>query len=136
MDKVFYLDERIIVPIEVQLSETGVYIYRVFDRDINQTLFIGNTFIEGMQEYVNIEYPDIEGYEPIVSDASAPTRIQVTQRSTTIIVEYKPRTYNISYILNGGKQGTSVVHYQYTQHNFPYSYQTPFSPTPTACRRP
>lgn len=59
MDKVFYLDERIIVPIEVQLSETGVYMYRVFDRDTNQILFIGNTFIEGMQQYVNIDVTDI-----------------------------------------------------------------------------
>lgn len=59
MDKVFYLDERIIVPIEVQLSETGVYMYHVFDRDTNQILFIGNTFIEGMQQYVNIDVTDI-----------------------------------------------------------------------------
>lgn len=59
MDKVFYLDERIIVPIKVQLSETGVYMYRVFDRDTNQTLFIGNTFIEGKQDYVNIDVTDI-----------------------------------------------------------------------------
>lgn len=59
MDKVFYLDERIIVPIEVQLSGTGVYMYHVFDRDTNQILFIGNTFIEGMQQYVNIDVTDI-----------------------------------------------------------------------------
>lgn len=59
MAKVFYLDERIIVPIEVQLSETGVYIYRVYDKDTNQMLFIGNTFIEGMQQSVNIDVTDI-----------------------------------------------------------------------------
>lgn len=55
----FYLDERIVVPIVTQLQETGVYMYRVFDKDTNQLLFIGNTFIEGMQPYVNIDVTDI-----------------------------------------------------------------------------
>lgn len=55
----FYLDERIVVPIVTQLQETGVYMYRVFDKDTNQLLFIGNTFIEGMQPHVNIDVTDI-----------------------------------------------------------------------------
>lgn len=85
----FYLDERIILPIEVQLSETGVYMYRVFDRDINQTLFIGNTFIEGMQQYVNIDVTDIIRGQLITPSFFENLPQQVTETSTTYQPIYK-----------------------------------------------
>lgn len=91
MDKAFYLDERIVLPIEVQLSETGVYMYRVYDRDTNHILFIGNTFIEGMQQYVNIDVTDIirgQLTTPIFFE-SFPLSQQVTETSTTYQPIYK-----------------------------------------------
>lgn len=89
MDKVFYLDERIIVPIEVQLSETGVYMYRVFDRDTNQTLFNGNTFIEGMQQSVNIDVTDIIRGQLTTPSFFENLPQQVTETSTTYQPIYK-----------------------------------------------
>ena len=91
MDKVFYLDERIIVPIEVQLYETGVYMYRVFDRDTNQMLFIGNTFIEGTQEYTNIDVTDIIRGQLTTPSffENLPLPQQVTETSTTYQPIYK-----------------------------------------------
>lgn len=89
MDKVFYLDERIVLPIEVQLSDTGVYIYRVFDRDTNQMLFIGNTFIEGMQQYVNIDVTDIIRGQLTTPAFFENLPQQVTETSTTYQPIYK-----------------------------------------------
>lgn len=85
----FYLDERIVLPIEVQLYETGVYIYRVFDRDTNQMLFIGNTFIEGMQQYVNIDVTDIIRGQLTTPAFFENLPQQVTETSTTYQPIYK-----------------------------------------------
>lgn len=64
MDKNFYLDERIVLSINVESLNTGMYTYTVYDRDnlnVNtNTLFIGNVYYDGnLSAILNIDVTDI-----------------------------------------------------------------------------
>lgn len=78
-----------------------------------------------LQEYCNITHPEIDGYEPMLEGGTqAPTKIQITQHTTHMYVYYMPRTYSISYVLNGGKWNTNITYsLQYT-HGTSYKLPT------------
>lgn len=64
MDKNFYLDERIVLTINVESLSAGMYTYTVYDRDnlnvITNTLFVGNVYYdENLSQILNIDVTDI-----------------------------------------------------------------------------
>lgn len=64
MDKNFYLDERIVLSINVESLNIGMYTYIVYDRDnlnvITNNLFVGNVYYDGnISATLNIDVTDI-----------------------------------------------------------------------------
>lgn len=74
-----------------------------------------------LNEYCLIERLDIKGYEPIgENNTLAPVKIQVTENLKHIYIYYTPKTYNITYVLNGGTWNSSAV------YNVEYQYGTKY----------
>jgi uncharacterized repeat protein (TIGR02543 family) len=113
-----------VMDVEAQTDNYGtVVVYYRYENSM-ENFRVYKTSVR-LQEYCNIEYPDIEGYEPIVENASAPTRIQVTKNMTHIIVEYRPRTYSVSYVLNGGSWGSGTGSTRVLEYEYGSVYQLP-----------